>query len=254
MICLYDGTFKGLLSVFDFIFSENKIPSNITCGKYNADLFSEDETIASDIDKVDRFMSLLEKRFNSTMFRNIYLVYLSEIKGFEMDLYRYLADAFKIGVNIDGHLHLPSVARIRVITSKVLHEAHVLKGFLRFSKLKSGLIYCGFEPDHFVLPLLASHFKRRFSGFNWAIHDRKRKKALIYEEKKCEIIDVINIDMEEKDSNEDEIESLWRTFFETISVKSRQNLKLQDRMLPKRYRKNMLEFIVNSFQIEKNYS
>ena len=245
MICLYDGSFKGILSVFDFIFSENKMPTGITCGNYNADLFSENETIKTDIAKTDRFMTLLEKRFNSNMFRNIYLVYLSEFKDFEMDLYRYLSDAFKIGVAIDGHLHLPSVARIKTIISKVLQEAHVLKGFLRFSKLKSGIMYCSFTPDYFVLPLLASHFKRRFPSFDWVIHDIKRKKALFYENKKCEIVDVINVDIEDKDSHENDIESLWKTFFETISVKSRQNLKLQDRMLPKRYRKNMLEFRAN---------
>jgi len=242
MIYTYDGSFEGLLSVFSNIFPKGTAPTEICSGNYSADLFSKPAKITADKQKSEEFITLLENNFDSSMFRIIYLTYLSEIKGFEMYLYAFLKDGFGIGKNIYSHLHLPSVMKIKLILSKVLKETAYLKGFLRFSKLKSGVMYSSIETDHFILPLLASHFKKRFGNFDWIIHDRKRKKALFYENKKYEIVSVINEEVEDKDSSEADIESLWKLFFETISIKSRKNLKLQARLLPKRYRKNMLEF------------
>ncbi len=242
MIYLYDGTFTGLLSVFHDIFVLKNAPVSISVKKYVPDLFAELKKIVTSPEKAEDFTFLLESSFPPSVFRVIYAAFLSELSEFEMDLYRYLADGFEIGKDIEKYLHLDSVARVRAITAKVFKEAHNLKGFIRFSELKNGFLYSRIEPDHFVLPLIVSHFKKRFGNKNWVLHDAKRGRAAIYENGKVEFVDVLQEESPVFSQHENDVELLWKTFFDSVSIASRKNPKLQNRMLPRRYRKNMLEF------------
>ncbi len=241
MIYKYDSTFEGLLCAYELIFNGKDVPYDITA-KTIHDMFEESVQIITDPQCTDSFSSKLEKKFRSNVFRNIYLTYLSEIKGFEMDVYRYLKDGFSIGADIDRHLHLDSVDRIKKNVWKVVKEAHRLKGFLRFSLLDNNVLYSPVEPDHNVIPLISSHFKKRFGYRDFIVHDRRRKKALIYFEGKMELVDVLLENIPPFSENEKDIRTLWKVFFDSVTIKPRLNSTLQRNFLPVRYRKNMTEF------------
>ena len=42
-------------------------------------------------------------------------------------------------------------------------------------------------------------------------------------------------------TEEEFIEDLWKTFFKTVAIKERENLKCQRNFMPKRYWENMIE-------------
>jgi probable DNA metabolism protein len=111
-------------------------------------------------------------------------------------------------------------------------------------------------PDHFVLPALADHFRRRFGEEAWAIIDEKRSLALLGLPRQNGGREPRLIGLEEYESffgpsaeaasetNESGNfwEDLWRTYHQSVNNEARRNPRLQRQLLPLRYRKYLTEF------------
>lgn len=83
--------------------------------------------------------------------------------------------------------------------------------------------------------------KNRFPREYFIIHDISRQKALIYNTNFYEIIDMDMETYEKLKFHNDEYTDLWKTYFKATTIEERKNLKLQCRMMPKRYWKHILE-------------
>jgi hypothetical protein len=125
---------------------------------------------------------------------------------------------------------------------KVWHEINRVKGLLRFSPGEDGVYIALCAPDHFVLPALASHFKKRFGGAPWTIIDEKRLLRLRYLPKKpFEFFRLKEIPESIKKTAGGEWEKLWKQYHKTINNESRNNPELQRKLLPQRYWKYLPE-------------
>jgi probable DNA metabolism protein len=93
---------------------------------------------------------------------------------------------------------------------------------------------------------MAPHFSDRLSNENFVIYDENRKNAIVHKVGYPWIYTVgehLNIDNIGKLSDaEEEFQSLWKTFFETIGIEARVNHKLQRNNMPLRFRNHMTEF------------
>ena len=72
--------------------------------------------------------------------------------------------------------------RVRVIytaAQNVLGEAHLLKGFTRFSQYDA-VLAAEIEPKNHVLPLLLKHFRARMPGESFLIYDRTHRSVLLF--------------------------------------------------------------------------
>ena len=123
-------------------------------------------------------------------------------------------------------------------------------GFLRFRELENGTLYAEIEPDNDILDLLGPHFRVRFPQDRWLIRDLKRGKALAWDGKEVRLFseaeangDIVK-DVLKKGSAEAEegVRDLFRLYFKTIEIEERRNPALQDRFVPRRYRKHLPEF------------
>ena len=138
---------------------------------------------------------------------------------------------------------IDSVNSLFKISKYVRGEAHKLKGFLRFKKIKNNFYYSEFSPINNVIGILANHFSKRLKEDNWIIKDTKRNIYAIYDKKNIfyltneEVLD-LNLELTE---DEEFFEDLWKTFHKTIGIKERENRRCQQNFMPKRYWKNMLE-------------
>ena len=66
----------------------------------------------------------------------------------------------------------PTTRALNMMMKQVRRDGHKTKAFVRFRKIEdeSGERYVAWhKPDHFILPLVAPFFKRRFSSMRWAI-------------------------------------------------------------------------------------
>lgn len=72
------------------------------------------------------------------------------------------------------------------------------------------------KPDHHILPLLAVHFQKRFSQKRWAIYDKGRREAAIYENGHLFMGMVEQEDQQVRYSgSEEDFRRLWKT---TIAI------------------------------------
>ena len=125
---------------------------------------------------------------------------------------------------------------------KVGHEISRLMGFLRFAPGEDGVYVAVCAPDHFVLPALGEHFKKRFGGAPWGIIDAKRRIRLSYVPGRPFVLSAVReIRKASGNGRAGEWESIWRDYNKAACNDDRINRDLQDKFVPQRYREHMTE-------------
>ena len=241
-ILIYDNTFFGLLNAFykSFYYKQTNL---FICSKNNTIplLGSEIININTDICIAEKVQNTIIYKIDKLALRKIYIVYLSNYENKEMLLLKYLKIAFKLKKDVHSFLNIDEVRLIDSINKKVTYESHRFKGFIRFNLINNKFFYSSIEPDNDILELIADHFKKRFKNEYFIIHDLNREKAIIYNKKDYEIIPLDLRDYENLKTCSDNYTKLWSTYFKSTSIVERKNLKLQSRMMPKRYWKHIIE-------------
>ena len=67
------------------------------------------------------------------------------------------------------------------------------------------------------------------------IYDQSHKTALIYQNKKAEMLYIEKLTLPEPAQSELEYRRLWKQFYKTIAIESRNNPKCRMTLMPKRY-------------------
>ena len=162
-------------------------------------------------------------------------------------IYRVIILALQMGNQVLDHLTDPNVALLfkmeRNANNEILHE----QGFLRFEELASGVLFARINPKNAILPYLAYHFADRFPEENWVIADTTHGSMMIHERGKgCSYIHAKDEDFDRlllSYSEEEEVfQKLWKRYIDSVGIKARENISLQNQMLPLRFRKYMKEF------------
>ncbi|NRT79222.1 TIGR03915 family putative DNA repair protein [Clostridium beijerinckii] len=243
-IYLYDDTFEGLLtSIYDAFYSNGSPPTSIY-GKSQTNtplLLGNIVEISTDINKFKKVKNAIINKINFLSLKKIYFAFLSNYEDKGIIIFNYLKIAFKLGPDVHDFLNIYVIRLVDNITKKVLNECHRFEGFIRFNQIEEKLLYSSIEPDNDILELIGDHFKNRFPREYFIIHDISRQKALIYNTNFYEIIDMDMETYEKLKFHNDEYTDLWKTYFKATTIQERKNLKLQCRMMPKRYWKHLLE-------------
>lgn len=239
---LYDGKFSSLVVLIMELIKVNKVPDNIKSDKdYLPSLF--DESIYININNKKEKYEHIKNILNSKILGYAYYVLLSNEEDKEILIYYFLKYALIYDDKVIFYRKIESINNVIKISYRVGQEAHKLKGFLRFKKMKNNFYYAKIEPTNNVICLLAKHFKNRLSNEYWIINDSKRNIYALYDKKKIIYItdeDVVKLNLEYSD-NEYFFEDLWKTFFKSIAIKERENKKCQMNFMPKKYWNNMIE-------------
>lgn len=240
VIYYYDSSFEGFLCcIFDSYLCK-EIPAAIQCGGDAVlSLFSSRtvQTDRSHAARVLRKVSLIAPEAGTLLWHG----FLSCLPEKEMHLYRFVAKLLREG---PGFLRDRSNETLFPIARAVQHlreEAHLLKGFVRFSDL-GGVLGGKIEPKNRVLPLLRSHFCARCHNERFFLYDRTNKEALFYANGKAVIQPLDYFQMAPPDETEARFRILWKRFYDTIAIKERYNPRCRMTHMPKRYWNTMTEF------------
>lgn len=239
-IVRYDGSFEGLLSIVYASYYERFIPERITTEE-SSGLFDTVRRIETDEEKAVKVLDAFYQKVGHKAARTLYLGHLGACQEEQIACYHFV----RLGFSHPEAIQNPTIHCVRTVEGirrKVLSEAHRMLGFIRFQKVSGGFYYAPFEPTYPVLSLVAGHFTKRFGSQPFILHDTLRAQALIHNDKESRIVTVTAADLPEVSDDENHYQQLWRSFFDTVAIRSRENPALQKHFVPLKYRNWMTEF------------
>lgn len=208
-------------------------------------LFTEYIEVRTDQEKAEKVIRSVKRKISEEAFAYLYQAALSYREEKADRMYRFLIEAMKRGNKVLQEYANPAIMSLYELVRNVKNESHHLLGFIRFEELQGKILFARITPKNRVLTVVAPHFADRLNTENWMIYDFVHEEAAMHEKGKGWYLmgikkEDFNTFVTEK--TEEEIQNLWKTFFETIAIESRVNEKLQKQMLPLRFRENIVEF------------
>jgi probable DNA metabolism protein len=249
-IFTYDNDFESLASCIYTAWEYSLAHKNeqISLQKYSdiqQNIFSEFIYVETDTDKAKKVIESIKKKLSMQCYYTVYMSFL-HCEDSSNDIYNYLRLAFKHGKNIKYMLSKEIVMKLMGLQRAVTNELNSYIEIARFEEVSDNVFVSKIEPKHNILLGLADHFKNRMPSINWMIIDCARSMALIHpKDKECYIQKLYPDELEKLSATHDirsPYKKLWKSFFDSISVKERENLKLQRQHCPIRKRKYMTEF------------
>lgn len=213
-------------------------------------LFAEDVYVTPDQEKIKKVMRSLYRIFGEKDYMSLCMALASQDEGKAQAVYRTVVDGISAGRR-PGHLfdnlasdevhHAFSLARL------VGREIGHLREFVRFQELENGVLCAKISPENNVAAFLMPHFSDRLPQENFMIYDVLRGIFAIHPAGKQWYL-FYGGEQEEEFSfevsaGEQAYQELFKYFCHKIAIEERKNLKLQQNMLPLRFRKNMTEFL-----------
>jgi len=245
VVYLYDGSFEGFLCCIFDSYANKEVPIAICCDEDFAPTLFPCRSVSTNLEHANRVIRKVVKlsSYTAELLRKGFLTCLPEK---ELHLYRLVAKLLREGPsflrNFSDETLYPVVRAVRHLDG----EAHLLKGFVRFSEL-GGILGGEIEPKNHVLPILRSHFCARYMNDRFFIYDRTHKEVLLYAAGKSVIRPLEDFQMAPPDETEANYRLLWKRFYDTIAIKERYNPKCRQTHMPKRYWGTMTEFQDDSY-------
>ncbi len=251
IIYTYDGTFEGLLTSIFETYNRKNFPVDI-CSRQGEQkhLFAQKLDIHTNEIKAERVWKGIQNKLMGKNNQLLFYAFLSEEKGIEMKIYRFLRRLFSEHFNIETDFGDSDVLYLTQTSQKVKKEAMRMMQFVRFQHAKDGMYFCGIEPRYDVIPLVINHFKNRFADQKWLLYDLKRNYGILYENEKIEEVIISNkefntitgqVNENILQEGEEFYQKLWKSYFKHINIKERKNLKLQRLHMPRRFWKYLPE-------------
>lgn len=241
----YDSTFDGFLSVVFEIYRQRLDVGSITPdGRVGEapDLFMQPFRVETSEDSARRLKRAIVNAASEDVLWMLDVVFRSEVVGVEMQILAYLRKLFAgLDPNYGRNIASTEMLPLYRIAQAVRREIGDMRGMVRFSKTDDGCYFAEIEPKYDIVTLLTDHFVRRFANERWAIYDSKRNYGVYYDGRAPQEVTIPNLSALKAGLPPDAIAQLWKDYYNSISIKERENPKLLRRCLPVRYWKHMPE-------------
>lgn len=211
------------------------------------DLFSEYVEVVTDYAIAFSVADSIKKKISEQVYYDVVLAALSQEDNKAQVIYRFLIKGFRAGRTIKSYMADKDVMNFFEIIRRVNYEALRYIEIVRFEECNKDVLIARISPRHNIISTLESHFSDRLHCENWIILDTKRNIAIIHPKNSTSsIVNGITEKelMEHYDitKKEHDMQLMWKKFFDTIAIKERTNLRLQQNHIPLYERKYMTEF------------
>ena len=237
----YDGTFDGFLCCVFTSYVNKETP---------ADIFSLSNTqpcllpcihITTNENQAQRVRTSIPVKMGYDVTEFLQYAFLSHLQKKELHMLDFMYLAYHEGPKALRMLANDTVNILKKAVQQVTHEAHLYSGFVRFS-IHDGIMMTSIKPKSAVLPLLGSHFARRFPNERFLIYDETHRQICAYVKGRFYVANATEITMPAPNADELAYRKLWRMFYDTIAVEGRENYDCRRNLMPKRYWDRMTEF------------
>ena len=175
----YDGSFAGFLTCVFASYAHREEPMSFSTPEDGRISLWPERTVDTDEARAQRVYRSLAPRLGQEGRRLAVYGFLTCLEERELHLWRFLRLGYDRGPGVVRDL---TDDRVAVLTRAVGHltgEAHLLKGFTRFSE-QEGVLVGEIAPKNRVLPLLRPHFCARYPEESFVLYDRTHREALFY--------------------------------------------------------------------------
>ena len=240
-IYIYNDNFLSLLALIIKLAQKRIIPTNIKPTDYNVSLF--DELFEMNLPETEASITYIINKIGYNNFSIIFKLYLSNSEDKELNIYYYFLYSLKYKEKTIYMKNNKWILNAVKSSSYVSRENHKFKGFTRFKKMENDIYYAEINPTNNILSLLSDHFKKRLSTEYWIIKDVNRKIYSIYDKKNLYIVDEKEFRIKDfkESSDEQDFVELWKEFYKTIGISSRENNRCRMNFMPKKYWKYIVE-------------
>lgn len=222
---------------------------------YEPELFMDYQEVSVSEEKARKVLRTIRREFGE---ENVWWIAAAMASGLSDKadaVYHTIAEGMdrKLGKRTLMALSNPYVMRVMELARGTNNELMHLRGFLRFSELKNGILFSQIEPKNDILEPLAEHFRDRLPTENFIIFDKGRNRMVVHsveiggKENPCYFREVTPEEIREwkihYSDEQEECAGWFKAFCESIAIKERINPSLQRQMLPLRFRPNMTEFM-----------
>ncbi len=233
---IYDGSFDGLLTVIHTAVYSRIVPSGIGTERNLQLAFNTRyRDVKTNPSLAKKVYDAAYKKIGAFGMRRLYYVFLSFFPDKDMIIYKYLMLGFKNGEIVNSSLSDDTVAAAFQIAGNVSRETEKFREFTRFSVMSWGVQYAKIVPNNNILPILMPFFIKRLKVIPFVLHDFSHNLCGVYDTKEWYISSSDGLRPPEKSDREGEVEKLWKVFFHSVSIKERENTKLQKQNMPSRY-------------------
>ncbi len=237
MIYFYDGSMPAFLTAFLLAYADEE--ATVTSRSLQLTLGAETVFVQADGARAKR----AEKRLlgmDRDCLHDLSTLLRSGDDDRDMVAFRYLKFLTQQGRPVRDMLAEDCVLAAVECMRRVGYEVHRFHGFLRFLECSSGALYAPFSPDNDICDLLVPHFRARLPQFPFVIHDVGRKKAAVYDGEHTFVAPLERAEIA-LSADEEGWQSLWRNYYASVNIPSRERLKQMRGYMPVRYWKFLPE-------------
>ncbi len=241
-IFVIDGNIDGILSALFVSFTENIIPNEVFDRKvYQPELDAISIDVPTNKTHVERVKAGLYNYGGSDIIAHLKICLKSCNKMALTIAFKYAHFTLFKRKNVCDFLGEKCVSDFSFLVQKVLHERHLMTGFLRFRESEKGVLYAQYSPDNDITEILAPHFLKRLGATPFIIHDVKRNLICISNGSALKCVETSASPTFSPSQNEKDVCELWQRYYKEINIAERKNIRQQDHFIPRRYRKYAFE-------------
>lgn len=149
---------------------------------------------------------------------------------------------------VHGERHLLSIAsdpeihQLQTLAKHISRDCHKMHAFVRFRKVGESAdtgreqFVSWFEPDHKIVRLNASFFRKRFTNMDWSI--LTPDECMHWDGEQIHYTPSVDKSLA---PDSDALEELWKSYYKSIFNVARVKIKAMQSEMPKKYWKNLPE-------------
>ena len=237
----YDGSFAGFLTCVFEAYARKEEPACFLTHQDGRVTLWPARAVDTDDQKARRVYRSLDRSMGLQAKRLVTCGFLTCLEERELRLWEFLRLGYERGPSVMRDLTDPRVSVLLKAVRHLTNEAHLLKGFTRFSD-QGGVLAGEITPKNRALPLLRPHFAARYPGETIILYDRTHREALFCQKGNWAIVPLEQFSLAPPEGGELDWRALWRRFYDTIAIEGRYNPRCRMTHMPKRYWDTMTEF------------
>ena len=242
-----EGIFSAVYSAWELKYGhENTSIQLLGSGSQNLELFTQYIPLIPDPEKAAKVINTIRRTCSDAVYEQLFRAACADAEDKADAIYRYIQTTLRMGSRVKNHFTEPAVMRVMELSRAVANAAHHYLGFLRFIGISGGILLARYEPKPRLTELIMPHFADRFPEERFVIWDTVRNVAGVHVPGQNYIMLTLSENqaavLQNYTEDNMQAEKLWKTFVQSISIKERENEKLQNSNLPLHFRTYMPEF------------